>query len=239
MERDKTVVTEKKNCGKSGIAVEHYLHGMMSFMGGFLGAYSIASRMGLFASAQTGNMIHIVECVYERNGKALLLRIGFAVVFASALVISYFLKNKRGCDLRGSCMIVDAAAIVIMSLIPVSAEPLISIYPLAFAASFQWGTFSGTGGYNSSTIFSTNNFRQFIWGVTEFICSRSNEAKKRVIYYGTTLLMFLSGAWLGFAVVDWLGVQGGLLGLIPLGVSGMILKVRKKTEVLESCGFRI
>ena len=153
MERDKTVVTEKKNCGKSGIAVEHYLHGMMSFMGGFLGAYSIASRMGLFASAQTGNMIHIVECVYERNGKALLLRIGFAVVFASALVISYFLKNKRGCDLRGSCMIVDAAAIVIMSLIPVSAEPLISIYPLAFAASFQWGTFSGTGGYNSSTIF--------------------------------------------------------------------------------------
>lgn len=228
MERDKTVVTEKKNCSQPGTAAAYELHGMMSFVGGFLGAYSIASRMGLFASAQTGNMIQIVECVYDRNGKTLLLRIGFAVVFASALVISYLLKNKRGCDLRGSCMIVDAAALVTMSLIPVSAEPLISIYPLAFAASFQWGTFSGTGGYNSSTIFSTNNFKQLIWGVTEFVCSRSSEAKIRAIYYGMTLFMFLAGTWLGFAAVDWFGIQGGLLGLIPLGVSGMILKMRGK-----------
>lgn len=177
MEKDRNILTEKK-CGKLEVTVGWYLHGMMSFMGGFIGAYSIGSRMGLFASAQTGNMIHIVESLYGKNGKELIFRIGFATVFASALVLSYLLKNKKGCDLRGSCMAVDAAALIIMSLIPASAEPLVSIYPLAFAASFQWGTFSGTNGYNSSTIFSTNNFRQFVWGVTEFVCSGSSEAKK-------------------------------------------------------------
>ena len=237
MEKDKSVLTEKRGIG-SEITVDWYLHGMMSFMGGFIGAYSIGSRMGLFASAQTGNMIHIVECLYGRNGKELIFRIGFAAVFASALVISYLLKNKKGCDLRGSCMAVDGAALIIMSLIPVSAEPLVSIYPLAFAASFQWGTFSGTNGYNSSTIFSTNNFRQFVWGVTEFVCSGSSEAQKRGVYYGITLFMFLSGSFLGFASVDWLGIKGGLLGLIPLGISGAILKMKKKTEALEVCGFR-
>lgn len=160
-----------KNCSRSGCSADRWLHRILSFEGGFLGAYAVASRAGIFASAQTGNLMSAMECLYKGEGEALLFRIGFAVVFSGALVLSYILKVYAGKDLRGCCMFTDAAALLIMSLIPETVNPIVAVYPLAFAASFQWGTFSGSDGYNSSTIFITNNLKQCVWGFTEYIHS--------------------------------------------------------------------
>lgn len=213
-----------KNCSRSGCSADRWLHRILSFEGGFLGAYAVASRAGIFASAQTGNLMSAMECLYKGEGEALLFRIGFAVVFSGALVLSYILKVYAGKDLRGCCMFTDAAALLIMSLIPETVNPIVAVYPLAFAASFQWGTFSGSDGYNSSTIFITNNLEQCVWGFTEYIHSGNGAAREKGIYYGITLILFLAGAWLGYASVGLAGIKGGLIGLIPLGAAEYILK---------------
>lgn len=213
-----------KNCSRSGCSADRMLHRILSFEGGFLGAYAVASRAGVFASAQTGNLMSAMECLYKGGGETLFFRIGFAVVFSGALVLSYILKVYAGKDLRGCCMFTDAAALFIMSLIPETVNPIVAVYPLAFAASFQWGTFSGSEGYNSSTIFITNNLKQCIWSFTEYIHSGNGAAREKGIYYGITLILFLAGAWLGYASVGLAGIKGGLIGLIPLGAAKYILK---------------
>ncbi|MCI6888300.1 MAG: hypothetical protein MR868_13815 [Lachnospiraceae bacterium] len=49
------------------------------------------------------------------------------------------------------------------------------------AASFQWGTYSGAGGYNSASTFSTNNLKQCVWGWTEYAVTREEKAKEKAV----------------------------------------------------------
>lgn len=209
------------------------LHWMMSLVGGFLGTYAISSREGIFASAQTGNLMNMMESLCIGDMKESVLRLVFAAVFAAALVISYLLKAETKQDLRGSCIAVDSVALIITCGIPETVEPLLAILPISFAASYQWGTCAGADGYNSATIFSTNNLKQFTWGFTEYFRSGSKMALDKGCFYGLTLLMFLTGAWLGIVAVDCLGTRGGIIGLIPLVFAYLILLNLRKTENSE------
>ena len=66
--------------------------------------------------------------------------------------------------------------------------------------------------------------KQCVWGFTEYIHSGNGAAREKGIYYGITLILFLAGAWLGYASVGLAGIKGGLIGLIPLGAAEYILK---------------
>ena len=57
------------------------IHHMMALCGGFLGVYAIVNRMGVFASAQTSNLI---ELVCDLLGRELGLDLALDGVFPGA-----------------------------------------------------------------------------------------------------------------------------------------------------------
>ena len=86
----------------------------------------------------------------------------------------------------------DAAALALASMLPL--EPaLVGIYPIFFASAFQWGVYSGADGFNSATIFMTNNFKQSVLGWLQYGLTKDKEFKRKAILYTYTAIGFFLG----------------------------------------------
>ena len=199
------------------------LHYIMSFVGGFIGTYALLLRDGNFGSAQTGNLMEMMIDVTAGNTYDLLARLGALLIFGLSLAISYILTNHTNIHMRKLCLWVDAAGLAIAAFIPESVYPIIALYPIFAISSFQWGTYSGAKGYNSASIFSTNNFRQCIFGWTQFAITHDKKALEKASLYTITVLSFVFGALIGAIATNAFGTYGAFAGFIPLIVARVLL----------------
>ena len=136
----------------------------------------------------------------------------------------------RGCSsfyLHGFSLTISS----VFSLLPLQ-PVLVGLYPIFFCSAFQWGVYSSANGYNSSTIFSSNNFKQAVLGWTQYFLTKDPEFKKKGILYTNTVLSFFIGACYGAVAVNTFAVRAAYLGFVPLA-TGWILVV-KHSMVLES-----
>ena len=94
-----------------------------------------------------------------------------------------------------------------------------------FATAVQWLSYTQAAGYNSATIFSTNNLRQCFAGLTEYLYSREEKHLARFLFYGGTLLCFHAGVvYCWFCMKLW-GIKSIYACLLPLAV-GFIMTLR-------------
>ena len=91
------------------------------------------------------------------------------LIFGSAIVISYLLTNFTKLDMRKLVLWVDAAGLTVTAMMPEGMSAVVSLYPIFFCSAFQWGSYSGASGYNSASIFTTNNFKQSLLAWTQFV----------------------------------------------------------------------
>ena len=83
------------------------------------------------------------------------------------------------------------------ALLPDWFSPIAGVYPIFFCSAFQWGVYSGADGFNSATVFITNNFKQSVLGWTQYALTKDKEFKRKAVLYSNTVLMFFLGALLG------------------------------------------
>ncbi len=200
------------------------IHFVMSFVGGILGVYSILCFSQFFGSAQTANLIYILTSLLGGDWMQFLLRVGGMLLFAAAIVITVCLMKKHPVELRMVSIGVDALAVGILSLLPENANPILGMYPLFFATAFQWNCYSGAKGFAASSIFSTNNLRQFVWALTEVLVYHNQQQKEKARFFGETLLSFHLGVGAGFLLWLVFAMQAALFALFPLALSlGLVL----------------
>lgn len=156
------------------------LHWNISLVGGFLGAYAILLHAGNFGSAQTGNLMEMGAELVSMEWFNVLLRLAALVLFGLGVASAYLLTNFTKINMRKLALWVDAAALALASMLPL--EPaLVGIYPIFFASAFQWGVYSGADGFNSATIFMTNNFKQSVLGWLQYGLTKDKEFKRKAI----------------------------------------------------------
>ena len=169
------------------------LHWNISLVGGFLGAYAILLHAGNFGSAQTGNLMEMGAELVSMEWFNVLLRLAALVLFGLGVASAYLLTNFTKINMRKLALWVDAAALALASMLAL--EPaLVGIYPIFFASAFQWGVYSGADGFNSATIFMTNNFKQSVLGWLQYGLTKDKEFKRKAILYTYTVISF-SWAW--------------------------------------------
>ena len=137
------------------------LHYIMAFVGGFFGVYAILSFCNLFGNAQTANLIYFVTDLLGGDVKDAALRIGGMLLFMAAIVLTVYLPKHSRVNLQVMSVLLDAAAAVLVGLFPADIHPVLALYPFFFVTAFQWNSFRGAQGFASSTLFSTNNLKQF------------------------------------------------------------------------------
>lgn len=209
---------------------DEILHYIMSLVGGFLGTYALLLRGGNFGSAQTGNFLEAMISLSEGDFAGLMIRAGGAFVYALALILSYILTNCTNVNMRTMVLKVEVVGLLIVALIPVTADPILALYPIFALMSFQWGTYSGAKGYNSASIFTTNNFKQCVLGWTQYFLRHDQKAKEKACLYTFTVLSFLSGALLGSIFVYRFGTYAAFACYIPLFLARMVLLNDQKNQ---------
>ena len=197
-----------------------YFHHLMAVSGGFMGAYAILSRLEVFGSSQTANMITIIAHLVGKNYYDVLIRAAALLIYAAGIALTILIPKYTALkNLHILSIFIDMAALLATGFILAAANPVVALYPFFFATAFQWCSFGSVKGYNSSTIFSTNNLRQTVSSLTQYFCTRDPKALDKGLYFGGTLLFFHIGViYSCFAYMAW-EVKAAWAGLLPLAAA--------------------
>lgn len=200
-----------------------HVHYVVAFCGGFLGIFPIVNVVELFGSAQTSNLIECVHSLLGRDWTALSHHLLGAALYALAAFLVTYLANHTKIKMKILALLVDVAAAFIMWKMPTGLPEVFYLYPTFFAMSFQWCSFSGGYGYNCSTIFSTNNLRQAVSALTEWLCNGKKEFKLKAAFFSATLAGFHLGVAAAFILWEKLGNACFIFVVVPAAAAAAMI----------------
>jgi uncharacterized membrane protein YoaK (UPF0700 family) len=189
------------------------LHSMMCSIGGFMGGYAVLCR-GNLGSAQTINMIDIVLNILGKNKEELLLRVIGLFLYIMGIELVVIFSKKAKINMQRYSIAVDMAGFLILVMIPEQVNKVAGILPIFFILSTQWSVFHGERGYNSATVFSTNNLRQTLLALNEYAFTRDRKQLNKALYYINTLFWFHINVAISYFAVQYFGVYASLFGFI-------------------------
>ena len=196
------------------------LHVNLAFIGGLTGAYAILVRGGNFGAAQTMNLIEMVLNFTEMNLTDAFLRLAIFILYGLAIIAAF--------------LIGEHFASVKSYIIPTSVNPLIALFPVFILNAYQWQAFTTPECYNSSTIFSTNNYKQTLLAWTRYHMTHDLAQKKRALLFTNTLILFHLGVLVGYFAVEYLGAHGIWVAFVPLVTAvGLVIPVGEEQVVKD------
>lgn len=208
------------------------MHMIMAFVGGFTAVYAIMLRDANLGQAATANLIEMFgKIALGNNWTEVIYRVIAFGVFGGALLLSHMYGYFRVQSARTLCLIVEAAGVFIAGWIPATAPAVPALYPIFFLTAWQWSNFAGARGFGCSTIFSSNNVKQMIFGWMDYRMTKDPRMKEKGMFYTLTLCFFNGSALLGGFAVKRFGVRSIWLCLIPLAVAGIVYSGRDRMEL--------
>ena len=210
------------------------IHHLMAACGGFMGVYAIVSRMGVFGSAQTANLIELVCDILGRDPLEISYRVLALAIYIGAMVLFVVLEKRSSWDVKRVSIVIDLAAVAVSGFIPEGINPFAALYPVFFASSFQWCAFKGAGSYVSATIFSTNNLKQTVTAAVEACLSRRDgeahdKMVQKALFFGGTLVCFHLGVAAGYGLWLLCGIRSIWACALPLCACALLLAGCRET----------
>ncbi len=197
--------------------IDWYRHLSFAAVGGFFAAYAILLRMGIMANAQTLNLLELLLSSLRCHWPEVLMHLGALAMYVLGTMSTVILPHLFGWDMRRVCPIIDALCAVLLAVLPAEMPVIPSLYPIFFAMSVQWSSFTGAQDHISSTIFSTNNTKQASLSLARHLCTREQGQIRRMWFYVSTILCFHAGATVAYFSVLLLEVKGSLCVLPLIG----------------------
>lgn len=208
--------------------IESYVHYAMALTGGFFGGYALLNFHDLFGSAQTSNMIHMAMLLVGHNAPEFALRLLTWVVYVSGFVMSVLIPRYTKADVQVCSIGFNALAVIILCIIPVGTNDFIALLPVFFVTAFQWSSFKGAQGFTCSSIFSTNNLKQFTTSLTEYLCDKDKEHLKKTKFFGSVLLSYHIGVIISYLACRSFATRGAWFNLFAIALSFGLICVKKE-----------
>lgn len=209
-----------------------WIHHSMAITGGYLGVYALLCRDDFFGNALTSNLIYIVTSLLGQDLLDVVIRIGGVLLYAAGVAATVILTKKYHKKLSMYSLIINYIAVLILGFLPADMDPILGLYPIFFAMAFQWNAFPGAYGYNASSIFSTNNFRQVANALTEYSITHEQKQLKKAWFYGGTLICFHIGVVFSWVAHAYIGIRSVWFCAVPLLLSTalIVLEARQTAE---------
>lgn len=170
------------------------LHTLMCFIGGFAGAYSLLRCRDNFGAAQTANLIYALHVLLGGNWQQFLLRLlGLASYMAG--ILSYVtVSHHTAWNPEKWVLATEGICLLIIGLLPSGISHFVYLYPIFYMLAAQWSVYHGANGYTASTIFSSNNVKQFTLAIGEYCFEKNPAQAEKAKFFGLTLLWYHLGA---------------------------------------------
>lgn len=204
---------------------------LLALAGGFMDAYSYIARDGVFANAQTGNILLVG--VNLSGGD--LMRAGryFFPVLAFALGIMLAdLIHERFSSLfhwRQLTVFLEAVILLGVSFIPGTAN-LVANCLTSFACGMQVESFRKIHGHGIATTMCIGNLRSALQSVDDYIITHNKGFLENGLLYFGVILTFVAGAVLGNLCIGWLGLHAIAVAAALLAGCFLIMFIDREAQ---------
>ena len=191
--------------------------------GGFLDAYTYISRGGVFANAQTGNIVLLgVNAADKQWGRVVQYLIpiaAFAVGVFAAEQIKWHFKERKEIHWRQLTVLLEIVILAAVAFMPKELNWLANT-AVSFACAVQVESFRKVRGSAFATTMCTGNLRSGTELLGNYLRTGDRELGKKSIKYYGIILSFIVGAGGGYLITEIMGIQAVLVCCCLLYTSG-------------------
>ncbi|MCR4833251.1 MAG: DUF1275 domain-containing protein [Butyrivibrio sp.] len=206
---------------QSQITDAFVLNAILALSGGFQDAYTYVMRGGVFANAQTGNVVLMSVNFLEGNvakGFAYLMPIlSFVCGVFVADNIQYFFKNAKKLHWRQMVLLIEILSLFVVAFIPQEFNMIANML-VSFSCAIQVQSFRKVAGNAYASTMCIGNLRSGTSYFASFVRSRDHVQLQKSLYYWGIILIFAIGAAIG-------GVWSKIFGIKIILVTCIILTV--------------
>lgn len=211
------------------------LGALLAVAGGFFDAYTYLCRGGVFANAQTGNIVLLGLELAEREWLRALAYLAPILAFALGVVVAEVVKRRgkarqaggAGMHWRQVIVLAEIVLLAVAAFLPQRMDMAVNIL-ISFVCAMQVEAFRKVRGSAFATTMCTGNLRS---GTEQLVIWRqtgdANAARKARHYY-CIILFFILGAALGAVCTDTLGERALLITCVPLLAVFGIMFIREE-----------
>ncbi len=204
---------------------------ILALAGGFMDAYSYIARGGVFANAQTGNIllmgINIAEGNWMTAFNYLIPILAFTVGIICADSTQYKMTEKKLLHWRQISVLLEALALMLVYFMPQSMN-LFANSLISFACGIQVESFRAIHGNGIATTMCTGNLRSATENIVQYRHTKdTNTLRKGLLYYGI-IVWFVIGAILGNACIKLLAEKAVLVCIILFLIAFAIMFIDKE-----------
>lgn len=227
---------EEKLLKKETLGSRTYANALLlTFAGGYLDAYTYSSRGGVFANAQTGNIVKLGISLAKGEPESclrfLIPIIAFCLGTLAALMIAGALEHSSFRFIRRGILVIEMFVICVVSIIPQSAElNIVANVLVSFMCAMQMEGFKTFVGQPMTTTVATGNLRKSVEFLYEAVKKKDWERVSVSFSYLFVILVFIFGAYIGMLVTEVLGVSAISYLLVLYIISFLLITVKRYKE---------
>ncbi len=197
------------------------LSALLSFSGGLQDAYTYNVRDGIFANAQTGNVVLMSQSFMQgawEKGLSYMLPLLF---FAAGIFLTERIENrfKLGSRIhwRQIVLFIEIIMLIVVGFLPDRLNMLANIL-VSFSCAMQVQTFRKVHGYGYASTMCIGNLRSATESLSQYIRTKERRLLFKSLHFFGIILIFAIGAGIG-------GILSIKLGIGTIWISPAILLV--------------
>ncbi|WP_431837954.1 YoaK family protein [Cellulomonas sp. Y8] len=198
----------------------------LAVVGGFLDAYTFVAHGGVFANAQTGNVVFVAIHAAQGQWAQAAGYLPIIGAFVLGLVAAEWLAAHRRLpgldDPTRVVLLAEIAVLVAVAGLPRSVPTLVTTMAVAFVAALQVTTFRLVRDTTYSTTMTTGNLRTLVTAAYEWLSGYDRTQRVVAQRLALIVLAFAGGAGVG-AVASAPGALGTRATLLAAAVLAVVL----------------
>jgi uncharacterized membrane protein YoaK (UPF0700 family) len=211
---------------------------ILTLVGGFLDAYTYFERGGVFANAQTGNIVKLGIALSNGADDACLTYLlpicSFALGLLASLAIGYVLERRGLRFVRRAVLAVEALGLVLVGLMPLGGVwDRAANCVVGFLAAMQYETFTTFRGDAIVTTMSTGNLRKMIDSLFKGVAENDTDQILRSVLFASIICTFTFGAYLGACVCKVWGRAAVTVPIVALVSTIAIITVLRHGRAMD------
>ena len=204
----------------------------LSLSGGLQDAYTYLFRGGVFANAQTGNIVLLSVRLFEGDwaaaGHYLIPLLAFSLGILVAELVRWHFRGRM-LHWRQLVVLGEIALLFLVGFLP-SRLDLLANALVSFACAMQVQAFRKVDGYAFASTMCIGNLRSGVEALCAWGRTKSLEARRKAGRYFGVILLFAVGAGLGSLSLGWWSARAIWFSCVLLAVSFLLMFIREDLE---------
>ena len=204
----------------------------LALSGGFMDAYSYIGRGGVFANAQTGNMVLLGIHLSQGNfSQSLIYAVPICMFIVGIALAEIFRVFERSISWQHISLVVEIVAFLVVSHLGDDRDLFANVL-ISFVCGIQFESFRRIHGNAMTTTVCMGNIRTATQLFIEAAETKNTQKLKNGFIYLFITICFVLGAVIGyFSVVQW-GRGAILVSVVFVGVA-LSLMILHKRNILK------